>query len=115
MRSEETHDVLDEYDDRRDEDLFWETIRPDSEPLGTPWFRWGVAAVLVLSVPWYLPRGFADRIFGGLPFWTWVTFCFSVLLALLTSLAAMRLWRDADDPRDVSPDPPQGGEERGES
>ncbi len=83
-----------EYRDERDPDVFWAAIRPADEPLRHRWFLPVVVAILVVSVPWYLPSSIGDRLALGLPVWTWITILCGLLLAVVTAFASLRLWRD---------------------
>ncbi|MCY3928922.1 MAG: hypothetical protein OXG81_11675 [Acidobacteria bacterium] len=83
-----------EYRDERDPDVFWAAIRPADEPLRHRWFLPAVVAILVVSVPWYLPSSIGDRLALGLPVWTWITIFCGLLLAVVTAFASIRLWRD---------------------
>ena len=58
------------------------------------WFLPVVLAILVVSVPWYLPSAIGDRLALGLPVWTWITILCGLLLAVVTAFASLRLWRD---------------------
>ncbi len=78
-------------------EVFWEAIRPVDEPLRHRWFLPAVAAILAVSVPWYLPDAVGNRLIGGLPLWTWVTVICGAALAGLTAYASLRLWRDGGD------------------
>ncbi len=86
--------ALAEYQDDRDDDLLWATIRPDSEPTRRRAFLPAVLALVVLSIPWYLPAQVASRTYGGLPLWVWITLGASATLAALTSWASLRWWSD---------------------
>lgn len=86
-----------EYADERDADAFWEAIRPADEPIRHRWFLPTILAILVLSVPWYLPHDPGDRLLAGLPLWTWVTLACAAGLAVVTAWASLRLWRDEPD------------------
>lgn len=88
---------LNEYRDERDDDTFWEAVRPADEPLRHRWFLPAVVVILTFSVPWYLPASVGDRMVGGLPVWTWVTIACGLALAAVTSYASLRLWRDGSD------------------
>ena len=78
----------------RDADVFWTAIRPADEPTRHRWFLPSVAVILILSVPWYLPREVGDRLVGGLPLWTWITVACAAVLSALMAWASLRLWRD---------------------
>ena len=86
-----------EYANERDADVFWATIRPADEPTRHRWFLPAVAVILILSVPWYLPREIGDRLLAGLPLWTWITVVCGTALAALTAWASLRLWRNETD------------------
>lgn len=88
---------LAEYGDERDPDVFWAAVRPADEPLRHRWFLPAVVAILIVSVPWYLPPSVGDRLAGGLPVWTWITILCGLALALVTAFASLRLWRDGSD------------------
>ena len=106
---------LSEYRDERDPDAFWEAIRPADEPLRHRWFLPAVVAILVVSVPWYLPSSVGDRLALGLPVWTWITILCGLLLAVVTAFASLRLWRDggagAYGEQGQDPEPGAGGKE----
>lgn len=87
-----------EYQDQRDDDEFWRAVSPRLEPLRTRWFPVAALVALVASVPWYLPVEMASRAYGGLPLWVWMTLASSAVLSTVTSLAALRAWRDDDQP-----------------
>ena len=98
---------LADYGDERDQDAFWEAIRPEDEPLRHRWFLPVVLVILAVSVPWYLPSSVGGRLLGGLPVWTWITIACGFALAVVTSFASLRLWRDGssdggDDADDAS-------------
>lgn len=108
---------LSDYGDERDQDAFWEAIRPADEPLRHRWFLPAVVAILTVSVPWYLPDSVGGRLVGGLPVWTWITIGCGLALAVVTAFASLRLWRDGggerpDEARDEAaaqaPDGPPG-------
>ena len=88
---------LSDYSDERDPDVFWAAVRPADEPMRHRWFLPAVVAILIVSVPWYLPPSVGDRLALGLPVWTWVTILCGLLLAVVTSFASLRLWRDGSD------------------
>ncbi len=88
---------LSDYGDEQDPDAFWEAIRPADEPLRHRWFLPAAAAVLAVSVPWYLPSSIGDRLVSGLPVWTWITIGCGLILAAITAFASLRLWRDGAD------------------
>ena len=83
-----------EYRDERDPDAFWAAIRPADEPMRHRWFLPAVVAILVVSVPWYLPSSIGGRLVLGIPVWTWITILCGLLLAVVTAFASLRLWRD---------------------
>jgi hypothetical protein len=85
---------LSDYGDERDQDAFWEAIRPADEPLRHRWFLPTVIAILAISVPWYLPASVGGRLIAGLPVWTWITIACGLFLAVVTAFASLRLWRD---------------------
>ena len=89
-----------EYGDERDPDVFWAAVRPADEPLRHRWFLPAVVAILIVSVPWYLPPSVGDRLALGLPVWTWVTILCGLALAVVTAFASLRLWRDGEDVAD---------------
>lgn len=96
---------LSDYEDERDQDAFWEAIRPADEPLRHRWFLPAVVLILVVSVPWYLPPSVGGRLAAGLPVWTWITIACGLALAVITSFASLRLWRDgADEGGDAASD-----------
>ncbi len=96
---------LSDYEDERDQDAFWEAIRPADEPLRHRWFLPAVVLILAVSVPWYLPASVGGRLLGGLPVWTWITIACGLVLAVITSFASLRLWRDgADEGGDAASD-----------
>ena len=86
-----------EYENERDADLLWTEICPADEPTRHGWFLPTVAIILILSVPWYLPRGVGDRLVRGLPLWAWITVVCAAALAVVTSWASLRLWRNEID------------------
>ncbi len=88
---------LSEYRDERDPDVFWAAVRPADEPMRHRWFLPAVVAILIVSVPWYLPSSVGDRLALGLPVWTWVTILCGLALAMVTAFASLRLWRDGSD------------------
>ena len=88
---------LSEYSDERDPDVFWAAVRPADEPMRHRWFLPAVVAILIVSVPWYLPSSVGDRLALGLPVWTWVTIVCGLFLAAVTAFASLRLWRDGSD------------------
>lgn len=88
---------LTQYGDERDPDAFWAAVQPADEPLRHRWFLPAVVAILVVSVPWYLPSSVGDRLVGGLPVWTWVTIVCGLALAAVTAYASLQLWRDGSD------------------
>ena len=90
---------LSDYGDERDQDAFWEAIRPADEPLRHRWFLPAVVLILAVSVPWYLPPSVGGRLAGGLPVWTWITIGCGFCLAVVTAFASLRLWRDGGDGR----------------
>ncbi len=89
-----------EYGDERDPDVFWAAVRPADEPMRHRWFLPAVVAILIVSVPWYLPPSVGDRLALGLPVWTWVTILCGLALAVVTAFASLRLWRDGGDVAD---------------
>ncbi len=101
---------LPDYGDERDQDAFWEAIRPADEPLRHRWFLPAVVLILAVSVPWYLPDSVGGRLAAGLPVWTWITIGCGFALAVVTAFASLRLWRDggAEVPRAA----PDGAEDR---
>ncbi len=97
---------LSDVEDERDQDAFWEAIRPADEPLRHRWFLPVVVLILVVSVPWYLPPSVGGRLAAGLPVWTWITIVCGLFLAAVTAFASLRLWRDAgDDGGNAASDP----------
>lgn len=97
---------LADYENERDQDAFWEAIRPADEPLRHRWFLPAVVLILTVSVPWYLPPSVGARLAAGLPVWTWITIACGLALAVVTAFASLRLWRDAaDEDGDVGDDP----------
>ena len=88
---------VDEYSGERDMDLFWKEIKPLKEPTQVRWFVPAVLALLVLSVPWYLPAGFVGRLVGGLPPWIWVSVACATSIAAITSYVALRSWEDDEE------------------
>ena len=88
---------LSDYSDERDPDVFWAAVRPADEPMRHRWFLPAVVAILIVSVPWYLPSSVGDRLALGLPIWTWVTIVCGLFLAAVTAFASLRLWRDGSD------------------
>lgn len=95
-----------EYRDQRDQDAFWEAIRPADEPLRHRWFLPAVVLILAISVPWYLPPSVGGRLAAGLPVWTWITIVCGLALAVVTAFASLRLWRDeADEGGEAANDP----------
>ena len=88
---------LSDYSDERDPDVFWAAVRPADEPMRHRWFLPAVVAILIVSVPWYLPSSVGDRLALGLPVWTWVTILCGLALAMVTAFASLRLWRDGSD------------------
>ena len=94
---------LTDYEDERDQDAFWEAIRPADEPLRHRWFLPAVVVILAISVPWYLPPSVGGRLAAGLPVWTWITIACGLALAVLTAFASLRLWRDGADEAGASP------------
>ncbi len=101
---------LPDYGDERDQDAFWEAIRPADEPLRHRWFLPAVVLILAVSVPWYLPDSVGGRLAAGLPVWTWITIGCGFALAVVTAFASLRLWRDGGSgaPR-AAPDGADGG------
>ena len=91
---------LSDYSDERDPDVFWAAVRPADEPLRHRWFLPAVVAILIVSVPWYLPSSVGDRLALGLPVWTWITILCGLALAMVTAFASLRLWRDGGDVAD---------------
>ncbi len=90
---------LSEYGNERDQDAFWEAIRPADEPLRHRWFLPAVVLILAVSVPWYLPESVGGRLVSGLPVWTWITIGCGFALAVVTAFASLRLWRDGGGER----------------
>ncbi len=104
-----------DYGDERDQDAFWEAVRPADEPLRHRWFLPAVALILALSVPWYLPSSVGGRLVGGLPVWTWITVACALMLAMVTAYASLRLWRDGGDAAGGDDEPGAGGADAGDS
>ncbi len=101
---------LPDYGDERDQDAFWEAIRPADEPLRHRWFLPAVVLILAVSVPWYLPDSVGGRLAGGLPVWTWITIGCGFALAVVTAFASLRLWRDGgSEVPGAAPDGADGG------
>ena len=109
-RSVRNENRLSEYGNERDQDAFWEAIRPADEPLRHRWFLPVVVVVLAISVPWYLPDPVGGRLIGGLPVWTWITIACGFVLAVVTAFASLRLWRDGggEGPDDAGEEAPAG-------
>lgn len=55
------------------------------------WFLYAI--LLVLSVPWYWPRGSAEWLVLGVPIWAAVSIACYVAAALLTATTIDVLWR----------------------
>ncbi|GEM_PF-903518 len=67
--------------------------------------RWIWVVYLVLfgaSIPWYLPRGEAPRIWLGLPYWVILSLLATVGIALFTAFVVRRYWSETS--------PSSGGE-----
>ncbi len=104
---------LSDYADERDQDAFWEAIRPADEPLRHRWFLPVVGLILVVSVPWYLPDAVGGRLVAGLPVWTWITVVCGFALAVVTAFASLRLWRDGGGEGSGTAEAADAGEEPG--
>lgn len=85
-----------EYADERDEQAFWEAIRPEREPSSTRWFLPAVVALLVLGTPWHAWLGWTVAVWRGLPLWVWVSVACGLGISLVTAVASIRAWRDPE-------------------
>jgi hypothetical protein len=66
--------------------------RPLAEPVRSPWL-WVVMTALVLaSVPLYLPSGTVLPLVFGMPYWMVVSVVATVLFAAFTSWMCLRRW-----------------------
>jgi len=83
-----------EYADERDAAAFWREVGPRREPIRWRWFLPGVLALLVLSIPWYLPKDLVGGVVAGMPVWTWIALLCSVGVAGLTAWVGLRHWDD---------------------
>lgn len=90
---------------------------PAREPIRKPWIWIVLAAILLVSVPWYWPPGSIEPLVFGLPLWSVVTLVGSVALCAFLSWVCLSQWTDDDAPEDAgglrSADGGGDGEERG--
>lgn len=87
---------LREYDDERDMEAFWATVKPRREPMQQLWFLPIILVLLAISIPWYRTEGEIGRIVYGLPVWIWVAIICSAGVAGVTAVMAMFFWDDDD-------------------
>lgn len=86
---------------------------PTREPVRTPWPWVGLAVIILVGIPWYLPAGTIGPIVLGLPLWTLVAVASSVGVAAYLSWMVGRFWNLVEDQeeavgRAIGPDAPSG-------
>ncbi|SFQ59628.1 hypothetical protein SAMN05421810_110115 [Amycolatopsis arida] len=67
------------------------------EPIRNPWIWLGLAVIVLVGVPWYLPAGTIGPIVLGLPLWTLVAMGSSVVLCGYLTWVLSRRWNLAED------------------
>ena len=86
-----------EYAGQRDMERFWQVVRLKREPFKQRWYVPALILLIVLSIPWYRTGGETGRMVLGLPVWIWVPLLCAVGVSILTSLAALRFWKDDEE------------------
>ncbi|RNL84148.1 hypothetical protein [Halostreptopolyspora alba] len=71
--------------------------RQPREPIRKPWIWVVLAAIILVSVPWYWPPETIHPIVFGLPLWSLVTLAGSVVLCGFLSWVCRTQWETPDD------------------
>lgn len=58
--------------------------------------------LFILSVPWYLPAGYGERLVAGFPVWCLISIACYVAAALLTVVSIDDVWRAEEAGREPS-------------
>lgn len=62
------------------------------EPITVAWIWAVLAAIVLLSIPWYLPQGTIYPIILGFPYWAFISVVMSVVLAVFLGYVINNWW-----------------------
>lgn len=67
-------------------------MREVREPVRIKWIWPVLAAIILLGVPWYLPKGSIDPIIIGFPYWAFISLVMTVALSLFLAYVILSCW-----------------------
>lgn len=62
------------------------------EPINKPWVWVVLVGIILLGVPWYLPRGDIAPVIFGFPYWALISVFFSLVLCGFLSWLCLNEW-----------------------